>query len=259
MNDTTKQPIEPIRPTTPEAIALTKNIIRSSRYGALATIDATTGFPLATRVATATDMDGSPIIVASGLAAHTPALLKNPQCSLLLGQIGKGDPLAHARTTLFCRALPIKRDNALYPELKRRFLNRNPKASLYINLPDFLIFKLEIGHANLNGGFGKAFVLTREDLVLEDIKAQDFLQHEQSAIDHMNQDHPDAIALYAQKLCKNSKENGQWLISGIDPDGIDLFNKDSVERVNFDKTLNGSNEIRSALVGLVQMARKPHE
>lgn len=259
MNDPIKTRMEPIRPTTPEAIALTKKIIRSSRYGALATIDAATGFPLATRVATATDMDGSPIIVASGLAAHTPALLKNPQCSLLVGQIGKGDALAHARATLFCNALPVERSNALYPALKRRFLNRNPKAELYIDLPDFLIFKLEIVRANLNGGFGKAFVLTREDLVLQDQISQDFLQHEQSAVDHMNEDHHDAIALYANKLCKNLKETGQWRISGIDPDGIDLFNNDSIERLSFEQPLINSSDVRHALVSLVQKARNLQE
>lgn len=248
-------PTEPIRPTTPDAIALTKQIIRTSRYGALATLHATNGFPLVTRVATATDMDGSPIIVASGLAAHTPALLNNPLCSLLLGKTGKGDPLAHARATIFCRALPIRRDNPNYIALKRRFLNRNPKAELYIDLPDFLIFKLEIDHANLNGGFGKAFIIKREELVLNEKLSHDFLKAEQSAISHMNEDHQDAIALYATKLCKNLTGVAQWRMSGIDPEGIDLLNNDVIDRLNFPKLLNSPSEIKHALVELAQIAR----
>lgn len=255
MNIASKPNMEPIRPTTPEAIALTKEIIRSSRYGALASLHATNGFPLATRVATATDMDGSPIIVASGLAAHTPALLNNPLCSLLLGKTGKGDPLAHARATIFCRALPVKRDNPHYAALKRRFLNRNPKAELYIDLPDFLIFKLEIDHANLNGGFGKAFIIKRDELVLDQELSQDFLNAEQSAIDHMNEDHQNAVTLYATKLCKNTKVTAQWRLSGIDPEGIDLQNNDIIERLNFPKMLNSPAEIRHALVELAQRAR----
>ncbi len=84
--------INPIRPTTPEAIQLAKNLLRTSRYGAIAVFDAATGRPLASRVAVATDTNGTPLILVSGLAAHTTGLLANPACSLLLGEVGKGDP-----------------------------------------------------------------------------------------------------------------------------------------------------------------------
>ncbi len=82
----------PIRPTTPEAIQLAKTLLRTSRYGAIAVFDAATGRPLASRVSVATDMDGTPLILVSGLAAHTPGLLANPACSLLLGEVGKETP-----------------------------------------------------------------------------------------------------------------------------------------------------------------------
>ncbi len=82
----------PIRPTTPEAIQLAKTLMRTSRYGALAVLDSSTDRPLASRVAVATDVDGTPIILVSGLAAHTPGLIAHPACSLLLGEVGKGDP-----------------------------------------------------------------------------------------------------------------------------------------------------------------------
>lgn len=82
----------PIRPTTPEAIQLAKTLLRTSRYGAIAVFDAATGRPLASRVAVATDLDGTPLILVSGLAAHTPGLLANPACSLLLGEVGRETP-----------------------------------------------------------------------------------------------------------------------------------------------------------------------
>ena len=59
---------------TDEAIRLAKTLIRTARYGTLATIDNKTGAPNATRVGVGTDIDGAPIILISRLAAHTPAL-----------------------------------------------------------------------------------------------------------------------------------------------------------------------------------------
>ena len=52
-----------LRETDAEAIRLAKTLVRSARYGALAVIEAGTGAPLASRVALATDLDGSPIIL----------------------------------------------------------------------------------------------------------------------------------------------------------------------------------------------------
>ena len=70
----------------------------------LAVLEPRHGHPLASRVGVATDADGAPLILVSHLSAHTPAMLADPRCSLLVGEPGKGDPLAHPRVTLVCRA-----------------------------------------------------------------------------------------------------------------------------------------------------------
>src|SRR5262245_36792691 len=89
-----------LRPTDEEAIRLGKTLVATARHGAIAVLDPETGAPLASRVGVATDADGAPIILVSMLAAHTRALIADPRCSLLVGEIGKGDPLAHPRITL---------------------------------------------------------------------------------------------------------------------------------------------------------------
>ncbi len=108
MNDKPKV----IRETDAEAIRLAKTLIRTRRYGALAVLDPQTGGPLVSRVGVATDLDGTPLILVSMLSAHTQALIADPRCSLLLGEPGKGDPLAHPRISLICRAERIERDSA---------------------------------------------------------------------------------------------------------------------------------------------------
>jgi putative heme iron utilization protein len=151
--------------TTEDAIALAKSLVREARHGALATLDPKTGRPVATRVGLATDADGTPLILVSALAAHTPALRADPRCSLLVGEPGKGDPLAHPRLTLHCNAREIERGGAEEARIAGRYLAHNPKASLYAGLGDFRYFRLEPGEASLNAGFGRAYALGAGDVL----------------------------------------------------------------------------------------------
>lgn len=157
---------EVIQQTTEEARALAIQLVTTATYGSLAVLDPATGRPSVTRVAIATDIDNTPLLLASGLATHTPALDANPVCSLLLGEpADKGDPLVHPRITLACVAEKYRRDNETYPRLRSLFLEKRPKVKLYIDLGDFVIFRLNIESAGLNGGFGKAFHLKPEDIL----------------------------------------------------------------------------------------------
>lgn len=154
-----------IRETDAEAVGLAKTLIRTARYGALAVIDPQTGAPLSSRVGVASDSDGAPLILVSSLSRHTGALLADPRCSLLLGEPGKGDPLAHPRVSLACQAMRLARDSPDHARAERRYLEHHPKAKLYAGFGDFSFFRLEPEAANLNGGFGKAYRLTGRELL----------------------------------------------------------------------------------------------
>jgi putative heme iron utilization protein len=244
------KPKSVIRETDADAIRLAKTLLRSSRHGALAAIDAADGAPLASRVGVASDTDGTPLILVSGLSAHTAAIVADPRCSLLLGEPGKGDPLAHPRITLSCRALRYERGSDDWARAERRYLNRNPKAKLYVGLGDFAFFRLEIGRASLNGGFGKAYALTRADL-LSPGPIADFARSEESAVGHMNEDHADAINRYAIHF--GGQTAGSWRMSGLDPEGIDLVDGDRFLRIFFPVPLTVP---RDAHVRLVEMAKE---
>jgi len=155
----------PVLETTTEAIALARSLIRSAHHGVIATLEPETGRPLATRVGLATDADGAPTILVSALAAHTPALRADPRCSLLVGEPGKGDPLAHPRLTLHCDAREIERGSPEEARIAGRYLAHNPKAELYSCLGDFRYFRLEPVRASLNAGFGRAYALAPADVL----------------------------------------------------------------------------------------------
>ena len=243
-----------IRETDAEAIRLAKTLIRTARYGAIAVLDPETGAPLASRVGTATDIDGAPLILVSMLSAHTKALIADSRCSLLVGEPGKGDPLAHPRITISCKALQLQRGTAERTRAERRYLNRHPKAKLYVGLGDFHFFRLEPERASLNGGFGKAYLLGRAELVTEDTVAEDLAGSEQSAIDHMNSDHADAISIYARAFCGAAEAD--WRITGIDADGLDLAVGDETRRLFFPEPLTDARNLRKVLVELAAEGRR---
>ncbi|TPK44203.1 HugZ family protein [Mesorhizobium sp. B2-5-4] len=246
-----------IRETDAEAIRLAKTLLRSARFGALAVLEPRTGSPLASRVGIATDIDGAPLVLVSMLAAHTSALLADPRCSLLLGEPGKGDPLAHPRLTLACQASRLERGSQAHASAERRYLNRNPKASLYVGLGDFSIFRLEPQHASLNGGFGKAYQLERLDLLTIGPIIEELAGSEQSAVEHMNADHLDAIAVYARHFAKAPGDG--WTIAGLDAEGIDLVSGDNTCRVFFPQPLIMVSELRPVLVAMARAGRAASE
>ena len=187
---------EPARPLPAadapfDAIGLSRMLLRSIRSGALATLDPE-GRPFASLVTIATDQDGTPLMLLSRLSAHTRNLLADPRCSLLFSQGGKGDPLAHPRLTIVGRAVETGEMRA-----RERFLARHPKAKLYADFPDFSFFALAPEAGHLNGGFAKAATLTRDELLLDLTGAEAVVAGERGAVEHMNADHADALALYA--------------------------------------------------------------
>lgn len=251
MQDESKKDV--ILETTDEAVRLAKTLIRTARSGTIATIDPRTGWPQASRVGVSTDFDGTPIILVSKLAAHTGALLADPRCSLLIGYPGKGDPLAHARISIACEAHEVERGSEEHGRLEFRYLAHQQKAQLYAGLGDFQYFRLEPRSASLNGGFGKAFSLTRENLINANPANVAMAAAEPDAIEHMNDDHPEAVGLYAEYFAKAPASS--WQLVGIDAEGIDIVNGDDVRRIWFETELTSPNDMHTTLVRMAGEAR----
>lgn len=241
-----KEPAKTIRDTDDEARLLGRRLVRGARYAAIGVLEPGTGFPFTSRVLTATDTDGSPVILISGLSVHTNALLADPRASLLFGEPGKGDPLAHPRITLRTRAVRVARDDERHRELRGRFILRHPKASLYADFPDFAFFRMAPESASLNGGFGKAYTLEAADLTIDSPAIADMAALEPGAIEHMNSDHRDAVDAYA-RVFGRSKRTG-WSVCGIDCAGLDLVNGDELVRIEFDAPLTEATALRAKLV-----------
>ena len=235
----------------PKAVA--KGLLRATRAGALATIDRNTGHPFASLVNVATDIDGAPLILVSRLSTHTANLEVDGRASLLLASTGKGDPLAHPRLTLLGSFLQIARDDPELPRIRRRFLARHPKSELYAGFGDFSFWRLQSVSAHLNGGFARAADLKAADVMTDIADAENLIEAEESAVAHMNDDHAEAVRLYATKLL--GAEDGPWRLSGLDPDGLDLARGDATLRLPFPQRVVNAEQLRKVVVELAAKAR----
>ena len=250
MTDTKKDFLQPV---DEQAIRLAKTLLRTARYAALAFFDPETGHPSVSRVAMATDIDGTPIILISALAAHTRGLLADPHCSLLVGEPEKGDPLAYPRMSLSCVARRISDETDL-PRAQRRFLSQNPKAKLYSSFPDFAFFRLEPVRAQLNGGFGKAYIISPDQFIVAMQALDEFSELAEEAMQHLNRDHPDTLALFAQHYGKAASPL-PWKITGIDPDGFNLCSGDHILHISFDAPVYMASDLRMKLENMADTAR----
>lgn len=243
-----------IRPTDEGARRLARRLMRTAKFAAIAVKEAESQVPFVSRVACATDIDGSPLILISTLSAHTRGLIEYPVCSLMFGEPGKGDPLAHPRVSVVGKAERLERGSEDEKYARARYLARQPKAKLYADFADFALYRIWVERASLNGGFGKAFELTREDIVVAGDRLGGFAEMEAGAVAHMNEDHAGAISLYAKAFGK-AEETASWAMTGLDPDGFDLMAGDRILRIDFDPPLSSAAEVRPRLVEMARNAR----
>lgn len=244
-------PRDPRQPADFEPVPVARHLLRTARTGALGTLDPQSGAPFVTLTSVATDFDGTPVILISRLSTHTQNLLQDQRASLMLAQGGKGDPLAHPRLTLQVQAEiagPLD-----LPRLRERYLRRHPKAKLYVDFPDFAFFRLMPRHVHLNGGFARAFDGDAQ-LVLNPVEdAATFKALETSTLDHLNEEHKDALQLYATRLC--GAPAAAWRASGLDPLGLDLQAGDLVARLAFDQPIHSADHLQAVLKSLAAKAR----
>ena len=235
------------QPVDDEARRLGKTLLRTARHAALAVIEPEDGAPSVSRVNVATAMYGTMGFLASQLSPHFSALEANNRCSLLLGEPGKGDPLAHPRITIIGQAqrLPQGPERTAF---RRRFLWRHPKSALYADFGDMAFWQMSVDRVLLNGGYGKAFAPEPSGLLTDMTGIEDLEDAEEGAVNHMNEDHGDAIDHYANGLLGREKQG--WQLIGLDPEGLDLMRHEETARLWYDEPLKSSGDLRAKLVEL---------
>jgi hypothetical protein len=231
------------RSDTPAVTA--RRLMRALDRASLATSQE--GWPYASMVLVAVDHDASPLLLLSDLAEHSKNARREPRASLLFdGTTGLDNPLTGPRVTVLgeLQAIEDKR-------LLARFVARHPAASGYAGFADFHLYRLAVARAHVVAGFGQIHWIAADALLFPAAPA--LAAGEADILKHMNDDHADAINLYATRLA--GQAGAGWRLTGIDPQGIDLRLAGAVARLDFPAPVGDPEAARAALVEFARKAR----
>jgi heme iron utilization protein len=225
-----------------------RKLLRESRSGALATLIPGSGAPYCSLVNVASAADGAPLLLISTLALHTKNIAADSRVSLMLDERKEGDPLQGARVTLMGHAGVTQDAND-----KRRYLARQPESEMFAGFADFAYYRIDIERAHLVAGLGRIIDLKPEDILIDLSGADDLIAAEAGAVAHMNEDHADAVRLYATRLLGAS--DGDWRCAGFDPEGMELQNGRLALRLPFPQRVTGAGPLRAVLKQMAEQAR----
>jgi putative heme iron utilization protein len=227
-----------------------RRLLRAQPRAALGTLLGETGEPYVSLAMVTVDHDAQPILLISDLADHTRNIRRDPRVSLLFdGTVGLAVPLTGARASVQGRAVCVDGD----ARLARRYVAHHPDAELYLGFKDFHLFKVIVEKAHLVAGFGRIHWLEAPRFLYDASAAGPLAEAEAEIVAHMNEDHADAVQLYAERL--SGRTGGGWKLAGVDPEGADLWREGETARLWFDKPVHDAESCRVELVRLVKRAR----
>jgi putative heme iron utilization protein len=225
-----------------------KKLLREGRSGALATLMPGSGDPYCSLVNIATAADGAPLLLISKLAVHTKNILADPRVSLMIDERKEGDPLQGARVMLM-GTVAATAD----PDVRRRYLTRQPEAEMFAGFADFAFYKMSLKGVHLVAGFGRIVDLKPQEVLTATDDAAELVASESDILAHMNTDHADTCRLYASKLL--GAPDGDWRCVGCDPEGLELQLERTALRLPFPQRVRAPGVLRQVLKQMADEAR----
>ena len=207
------------------------------------------GFPFGSVVPYCLDADGHPLILISRIAQHTHNLLRDPKCSMLVGEREAEDVQAVGRLTVMAEARKLT-DEAAIEAAASRYYRYFPESANYHKAHDFDFWVLEPVRHRYIGGFGAIHWLDQVTL------ANPFAgKAETSMIEHMNSDHANAISHYVELT--GLPRGAPAELVGIDSEGMHLRIGQGVYWLAFPSICNTPTQVREALVLLARANQWP--
>ena len=232
--------------SAPDRARQARERFRTARSGVLSSHSTKVpGYPYGSALPHVTDHRGRPVVLISHLAEHTHNLEADPRVSFLVSDSGP-DLQASVRATLVGNAHAIE-DAA---EIQIRYLRFFPEHARYLELGGFRFWAVEALQVRLIEGFGSLHWIAGENYLAQPGELPDV---ETSVLEHMNQDHGDALLAYCRHAYSFTPASATMI--GMDCDGFDLSADDRLLRFRFSTPIATSGQARAALVALAQASR----
>jgi putative heme iron utilization protein len=216
------------------------------------------GWPFGSLTPYAVAATGEPIILISEIAEHTRNLREDARASLLVQDSqAADDPQAGARVTLMGYAIPVP--PAFVEDARRRYLDLFPGSASYFEIHDFTLFQIKINRVRFIGGFGEIHWLDGGEVTTPaDSKSDPLAPHAEMICNHMNEDHQEALRLYATAFAQTEADAAQMI--HVDSQGFDMVAINAARhkalRIAFSRAVTTTDEVRAEMVEMVRRARQ---
>src|SRR5438105_734605 len=165
------------------------------------------GYPFGSIAPFVVNYEGEPTMLISEIAQHTRNIKQNDKVSLTVFDQCVDDPQASSRLTWIGDAEPV---NPSERGIYHRYLRYFPAAESYFETHDFSLYRIRLRRARFIGGFGQIYWIEPDAMLV----GNPFREAERRIVEHMNQDHQQALLHYCEGL-KNVKAN-TVAMTGID-------------------------------------------
>ncbi len=216
------------------------------------------GWPFGSITPYAVSSEGEPIVLISEIAEHTRNLREDARASLLVQDSqALADPQAGARVTLMGYAIPV---SAPYlDDARGRYLDLFPGSASFFQIHDFTLFQIKVSRVRFIGGFGEIYWLDGSEVTASaDTKIDPIALHVEMICNHMNEDHRDALRLYASAFAQVEAEAAEMI--HVDSEGFDMIaiteGRHKHLRLAFSNRVTTTDEVRAEMVEMVRRARE---
>lgn len=246
-------PAQPaVKVPAPSHAERARTLVQGVTTGTLCTLSREpAGYPYGSLIMFSLD-EHRPVFLISDLAEHTRNLKDDARSSLLVSETRPGDPLANGRVTLLGTCSPA----ADAERARAAYLAQHPSAEQYASFGDFSFWTLDVSAVRYIGGYGRMSWISPNEWMAA--QADPIAPDAWAILDHMNQDHADALPLYLRAFSSVS-EVLRAEMSSIDRLGFELSvttaQGTQTVRLPFHEPIASKNDARRALVGLLREAR----
>ncbi len=244
---------------------------RAATLSTLAVKPGIEGFPIGSIVPFAIDETGRPFILVASIAAHTRNIDADPRASLFISDPkAKGDPQSSWRASLLgeMRVVAVEGEDVDVSEeridrvtaeehahLLARYVERVPAAESYVKVHNFSFYRMStIERIRYIAGFGRICWIPGRQY-MEAVSDAELAEAAPGAIEHMNDDHVDAMVTIVKGHRGIDVESVNMV--DLDPNGMMLETNEPhhLMYVSFENRIT-ADSMRTEIINSVVAARK---
>lgn len=247
------EPASPDRQASEQA-TMARRLVRTMDGGILSTISVDVpGYPFGSVTPYVTTHEGRAVIYVSSIAQHTKNMLADPRVCLTIASEPKQgrNRQALGRVTLVGDAMLVPEGDV--EAAGERYFSFFPESRAYAGTHNFSFYWIEPRRIRHIAGFGQIFWVERDDWLQP---SPDWKKGEAGIVEHMNEDHGDALRTIAASLLgMDWSEPKSAELVAVDPEGFHVKTEGGILYGSFDQTCQSTDDVRQAFIRQVKQAR----